>query len=85
MILKDRESIREFLKENGIRDLVGLQQVIKQMTGVLIKELGRRLRKRGLKRRGRGRYQADRPPIIALILRGGYRIVFSAKRATKAT
>ena len=50
-----------------------------------IKELGRRPRKRGLKRRGRGRYQADRPPIIALILRGGYRMVFSAKRATKAT
>ena len=39
MILKDRESIREFLKENGIRDLVGLQQVIKQMTGVLIEEI----------------------------------------------
>jgi len=39
MILKDRESIREFLKENGIRDLLGLQQVIKQMTGVLIEEI----------------------------------------------
>jgi len=39
MILKDRESIREFLKENGIKDLLGLQQVIKQMTGVLIEEI----------------------------------------------
>jgi len=46
-----------------------------------IKELGRKPRKRGLKRRGRGRYQTDRPPIIALILRGGYRMVFSAQRA----
>lgn len=39
MILKDREAIRSFLKENQIKDLTDLQETLKQMTGVLIEEM----------------------------------------------
>jgi len=48
-----------------------------------IKQLGRKPRKRGLKRRGRGKYSTDRPPIISVVLRGGERLLFVAARATK--
>jgi hypothetical protein len=42
-----------------------------------IKEIGRKARKRGLKRRGRGTYKEDKVPIFALCQRGGDFVVES--------
>lgn len=36
-----------------------------------IERLGRKLRRRGLKRRGRGSWSSDKPPIFILVDRGG--------------
>ncbi len=35
----DRQSLKDFLKENDIRDLAQLNTVIKQMTGVMLEEM----------------------------------------------
>ena len=46
---------------------------------ILIKLLGRKPRRRGLKRRGRGAYREDRVPVLAFIERGGRRLFASAR------
>ena len=51
----------------------------------LIKELGRRPRRRGLKHRGRGTYDQDKPPIFCLVQRGGGRHILAARNVKKDT
>ncbi len=35
----DRESVKEFIKENDIRDLAQLDTFLKQITGVVLEEM----------------------------------------------
>jgi len=51
----------------------------------LIKMLGRVPRSRGLKRRGRGRYEVDKVPVFAFVERGGARLFTAAKDVTEST
>jgi transposase-like protein len=50
---------------------------------ILIKLLGRKPRRRGLKRRGRGAYREDKVPVLAFIECGGRRLFASARDVTE--
>jgi hypothetical protein len=52
---------------------------------ILIKLLGRRPRRRGLKRRGRGTYREDKVPVLAFIERGGRRLLVTSGDVTEET
>ena len=52
---------------------------------ILIKLLGRKPRRRGLKRRGRGTYREDKVPVLAFIERGGRMLFTVAKDVTEET
>jgi len=52
---------------------------------ILIKLLGRKPRRRGLKRRGRGTYRGDKVPVLAFIERGGRMLFTVAKDVTEET
>ncbi len=51
----------------------------------LIKILGRKPRRRGLKHRGRGNYEGDKVPVFALIQRDGDKVFTAAKDVTEET
>ena len=35
----DRQAVKDFLRENNIRDMAQLNSVLKQMTGVMLEEM----------------------------------------------
>lgn len=50
-----------------------------------VKEAGRKPRKRGLRRRGRGTYQEDEPPVFCLVERGGRKRMVMGRNVQEGT
>jgi transposase-like protein len=82
-LLKLDQLIAELQGEVEIDEVYQTAGLKGRNNSILIKLLGRKPRRRGLKRRDRGTYRGDKVPVFAFIERGGRRFFTSARDVTE--
>jgi len=85
LLLRLNQPIAELQGEVEVDEVYQTAGLKGRNNSILIKLLSRKLRRRGLKRRGRGTYREDKVPVFAFIERGGRRLFATARDVTEET